>query len=274
MVPTAVCSGCWRGYTYWRGCLIVVLSTARDAALAAARAARRGVGRLLGRAGAGVRASAVLAPPPSPGGRGRGAARLRHPLRADIQRGVDAAGGRGGRGGRSRGRRAGRRRRAAAPAASLARGARRAASADHRGGAARGRRRLRGCECAAAAHAPPVRPPSLLTRLRTAHDAEQTQALLGPGGPVRAAFEGGAAAGAAASACDALLRLRTRLATGVAYFADPSSAKLLPDLPPAAASYTRTLGAPPLSPFPAPLPRSCPPPTHARMRAPPPSPPS
>jgi hypothetical protein len=43
--------------------------------------------------------------------------------------------------------------------------------------------------------------------------------------------------------CAALLEARVKAAEHIHYFADPSSPKLLPDLPAHAASYTRTLGA-------------------------------
>ena len=45
------------------------------------------------------------------------------------------------------------------------------------------------------------------------------------------------------SAAEALLSARRSLAAKIDYFAEPSSKKLLPDLPPHAASYMRTLGA-------------------------------
>ena len=46
-----------------------------------------------------------------------------------------------------------------------------------------------------------------------------------------------------ASAAEALLAARHSAAANIDYFAEPSSKKLLPDLPPHAASYMRTLGA-------------------------------
>jgi hypothetical protein len=45
------------------------------------------------------------------------------------------------------------------------------------------------------------------------------------------------------SAAEALLAARASAAANIDYFAEPSSEKLLPDLPPHAASYMRTLGA-------------------------------
>ena len=47
----------------------------------------------------------------------------------------------------------------------------------------------------------------------------------------------------AAAAAASLLEARTAAASHIDYFAEPSSKKLLPDLPPHAASYMRTLGA-------------------------------
>jgi hypothetical protein len=46
-----------------------------------------------------------------------------------------------------------------------------------------------------------------------------------------------------AAAAEALLSARRSAAANIDYFAEPSSKKLLPDLPPHAASYMRTLGA-------------------------------
>lgn len=76
--------------------------------------------------------------------------------------------------------------------------------------------------------------------LSTAHDGPQTEALLDR---CRAAAAGTPLEGSVASACDAASALRKKAAEHISYFADPSSPKLLPDLAPAAAAYTRTLGA-------------------------------
>ena len=48
-----------------------------------------------------------------------------------------------------------------------------------------------------------------------------------------------------AAAAAALLEARRTAAANIDDFAEPSSKKLLPDLPPHAASYMRTLGEPP-----------------------------
>ena len=70
---------------------------------------------------------------------------------------------------------------------------------------------------------------------------EELEALLGPDGSLPRRAAGTPLEGAAEWACAQALALRRRASDHVSYFADPSSARLLPDLPPAAAAYTRTL---------------------------------
>lgn len=76
-----------------------------------------------------------------------------------------------------------------------------------------------------------------------AYDAAATEALLGPGGRAVSLVAGTALEEPVASAAAALLSARHTAAANIDYFAEPSSKKLLPDLPPHAASYMRTLGA-------------------------------
>jgi len=77
----------------------------------------------------------------------------------------------------------------------------------------------------------------------SAYDTQQTEALFGPQGRVARAVAGTSVATPVARVCAALLEARVKAAEHIHYFADPSSPKLLPDLPAHAASYTRTLGA-------------------------------
>ena len=76
-----------------------------------------------------------------------------------------------------------------------------------------------------------------------AYDAASTEELLGPDGRVVSLVAGTALEAPVSAAAAALLSARHTAAANIDYFAEPSSKKLLPDLPPHAASYMRTLGA-------------------------------
>ena len=70
----------------------------------------------------------------------------------------------------------------------------------------------------------------------------ETEALLGPSSAVQRAAQGTPLQQPVDAACGWLLHLRRTAGEHISYFADPSSPRLLPDLPPHAAPYTRTLG--------------------------------
>jgi hypothetical protein len=78
--------------------------------------------------------------------------------------------------------------------------------------------------------------------LLPAYDMAETEALLGPSSPVRRAAQGTPLQQPVDAAAAWLLQLRRTAGEHISYFADPSSPRLLPDLPPHAAPYTRTLG--------------------------------
>ena len=79
--------------------------------------------------------------------------------------------------------------------------------------------------------------------VRAAYDAAATEELLGPEGRAVTLVAGTPLEAPVAAAAEALLSARRAAAANIDYFAEPSSKKLLPDLPPHAASYMRTLGA-------------------------------
>lgn len=70
---------------------------------------------------------------------------------------------------------------------------------------------------------------------------EEAEELLGQGGTLDRKVRGTPLEGVVAAAADKYLSVRARVEHNVHFFADPSSDKLLPDLSPSAAQWTRTL---------------------------------